>query len=287
MENKSLTMIQVKLRMDGYIELSVILKIKAFHNKQSVWSVRLCLDIVRVRSSGCGASQDPKSLAHVMDLAISIENNQQFEGVTRTGVVSTAQSYIPFTTIQSGSLSRPGQFKRQTEEKEQDVSHVHLDMVEVSLNSVIEFTSPRTMKIHASIGGLDVVVLIDCELGSTNVILGITWLQNLSETSNNWKKLTMPFDHDEFEDVFSLPQGLPPHRGHEHSIILKDSNEPISWSEKVTTAFQALKENMKKVHVLALPDFIKAFIIEINASGQGVGGVLMQEGRPSLLQIDS
>ncbi|GKE95628.1 hypothetical protein Tco_1580483, partial [Tanacetum coccineum] len=28
----------------------------------------------------------PESLAHAMDLAISIEDNQQFEGVTRTGV---------------------------------------------------------------------------------------------------------------------------------------------------------------------------------------------------------
>lgn len=42
-----------------------------------------------------------------------------------------------------------------------DNSHVHLDSVEVSLNSVIGFTSPHTMKLRSNIGGFDIVVLID------------------------------------------------------------------------------------------------------------------------------
>ncbi|GKB08561.1 putative mitochondrial protein, partial [Tanacetum coccineum] len=171
---------------------------------------------------------------------------------------------------------------------EHDAFHVHLDAVEVSLNSVIGFTSPRTMKIRGSIGGLDVVVLIDC--GATHNFISHRVVEQLAlmvlgETSNNWKELTMTFDHGEkqitikgdrglcrslvsiksllrvfhqekegllveminleqqnpqpttsdindllaeFEDVFSLPQGLPPCRGHEHSIILKDGIEPIS-----------------------------------------------------------
>ena len=37
---------------------------------------------------------------------------------------------------------------------------------------------------------------------------------------------------------------------------------------------------MTQVLVLVLPDFSKPFIIEANASGQGVGAVLMQGERP-------
>lgn len=52
------------------------------------------------------------------------------------------------------------------------------------------------------------------------------------------------------------------------------------WSDKAETAFQALKAAMKDVPVLALPDFSQQFVIEIDASGYGLGDVLMQNHHP-------
>ncbi|GKG34724.1 hypothetical protein Tco_0437420, partial [Tanacetum coccineum] len=38
------------------------------------------------------------------------------------------------------------------EDEDSDPEHVHLDLVEVSLNSVMGFTTPRTMKIQGKLG---------------------------------------------------------------------------------------------------------------------------------------
>jgi len=54
----------------------------------------------------------------------------------------------------------------------------------------------------------------------------------------------------------------------------------FQWSEEAASAFQHLMIAMVSVPILVAPCFSKPFQIETDASGKGVGAILMQEGRP-------
>ena len=56
--------------------------------------------------------------------------------------------------------------------------------------------------------------------------------------------------------------------------------DAFSWTPEATKAFEHLKEAMCLVQVLDMSKFTKTFIVECDASGNGIGAVLMQEGRP-------
>ena len=55
--------------------------------------------------------------------------------------------------------------------------------------------------------------------------------------------------------------------------------DAFSWNIEATQVFQQLKESMCKAPILVTPEFTKTFIVECDASGDGIGVVLMQ-GHP-------
>ncbi|WVZ58359.1 LOW QUALITY PROTEIN: hypothetical protein U9M48_008638 [Paspalum notatum var. saurae] len=60
---------------------------------------------------------------------------------------------------------------------------------------------------------------------------------------------------------------------------LTKKNARYSWSPNCEEAFQSLKKSLTTAPVLAQPDVTKPFEVYCDASGNGLGCVLMQEGR--------
>jgi hypothetical protein len=61
---------------------------------------------------------------------------------------------------------------------------------------------------------------------------------------------------------------------------LLKKNSLFIWTSEHDTSFQTLKSALVTAPVLALPDFSKPFVVEIDASDKGVGAVLMQSNHP-------
>jgi hypothetical protein len=60
---------------------------------------------------------------------------------------------------------------------------------------------------------------------------------------------------------------------------LLEKEPKFKWSAQCEEAFLTLKKLLTTAPVLAQPDFEKPFDVYCDASGTGIGGVLMQDGR--------
>jgi hypothetical protein len=69
------------------------------------------------------------------------------------------------------------------------------------------------------------------------------------------------------------------------SLTTLTKKDSFSWTPEETKDFEQLKEVMCKGPILTTPDFTKTFIVECDASRNGIGVVLMQEGSPLAFEI--
>jgi len=60
-------------------------------------------------------------------------------------------------------------------------------------------------------------------------------------------------------------------------LLHKDN---FRWTSEADVAFRALQQALTTTSVLSLSDFTQPFIVETDASGQGIGVVLSQNGHP-------
>jgi hypothetical protein len=63
-------------------------------------------------------------------------------------------------------------------------------------------------------------------------------------------------------------------------LMALTKKDAFSWTPEATKSFEQLKEVMCKSLVFTTPDFTKTFIVECDALGNGIGVILVQEGRP-------
>jgi hypothetical protein len=61
--------------------------------------------------------------------------------------------------------------------------------------------------------------------------------------------------------------------------MLFEKNKDFNWTEECQANFEELKKRLTSASVLILPDITKTFNIYCDASRQGLGCVLMQDGK--------
>lgn len=65
-----------------------------------------------------------------------------------------------------------------------------------------------------------------------------------------------------------------------HPLTNQMKKDKHGWTNEATIAFNSLKQALVNALILAMPDFSKCFIVETDASGYGVGAVLLQDSHP-------
>ena len=61
---------------------------------------------------------------------------------------------------------------------------------------------------------------------------------------------------------------------------MRGDKKEFKWTHGADKSFETLKQKVAELPVLALPNFNKVFQVECDASGNAIGALLSQEGKP-------
>ena len=61
---------------------------------------------------------------------------------------------------------------------------------------------------------------------------------------------------------------------------MRGDKKEFKWTHGADKSFEAFKQKVVELPVLALPDLNKIFQVECDASGNAIGAILSQEGKP-------
>ena len=69
------------------------------------------------------------------------------------------------------------------------------------------------------------------------------------------------------------------------STVEETASKIFKWTTKHQDAFDALKETLSTAPVLGYPDFSREFILETDASLNGLGAILSQQGKDGKIHV--
>ena len=99
--------------------------------------------------------------------------------------------------------------------------------------------------------------------------------------------INLPRRHDAFTNLLVQHLTSIKKPGLRRKLLLFHKLEPriFEWTTKHQEAFDALKEALSTAPVLGYPDFSREFILEIDASLNGLGAVLSQQGKDGQIRV--
>ncbi|KAA8538347.1 hypothetical protein F0562_027830 [Nyssa sinensis] len=138
-----------------------------------------------------------------------------------------------------------------------------VETLEISLHAINGVRSAETMRIQGSLRQVAVYALIDS--GSTHNFVSEKLAKKVCLKPQLGGTLRVTVASGEQLESPASPLT---------KMLNKDS---FKWNPIAEEAFEQLKKVMTGAPVLALPNFSKTFIVECDASGSGIGGVLRQD----------